>query len=444
MPKYFGTDGIRGIPFNYPLTKTMIENIGFSISRVLNGNKKVCFIARDTRNSGKKIVRLISKGINLSGVDVYDLGIITTPALSYIVSFKKPSFGIMISASHNPPQYNGIKVFDSSGQKISEEIELRIEKVFDETLSKKISFNTKLAISKKIEFKKLYIDYVLNLFKGIKTIPIALDCSNGSLYKIAPYVFKKLGFKFSIIGNKPNGENINVGCGALDLKNLKKLVLKEKLSCGVSYDGDGDRCLIVDENGEVVDGDDIIAAFVYYYLNRGILRNKTVVLTYMSNYGLVKFLSSRNLNVILVDVGDRNVYEAMKKYGAIIGGETSGHVILSHYLNTGDGLITSLEFLRLVSDLGMKVSQVKKIWNRYPSLLRSFKIDKKIPFQSMKNFKEFIKKEEKRIEGRIFIRYSGTEPLLRILVEANHNEKILEECVRRIYDAYRKEVLQLN
>lgn len=444
MPKYFGTDGIRGIPFDYPLSKSMIERIGFSIAEVLKDSKRICFVARDTRSSGKTIVRLISRGINLSGVKVCDLGIITTPALSYLVSLKKPSFGIMISASHNPPEYNGIKVFNSDGEKISEELETKIEDMIEKNLDLKERKKIKKTVVRKHELKKNYIDYVVKIFKGIKPFNIALDCSNGSSYKIAPRLFKRLGFNLVIIGDKPNGNNINVGCGAVDTDLLKRVVLKNKLRCGVSYDGDGDRCIIVDENGEIIDGDDILAFFVNYYLDKGILKNKKVVLTHMSNYGLVKFLESKGIDVIFVDVGDRNVYNAMKSNAAMIGGESSGHIIVSNYLNSGDGIITSLEFLRIVSELGIRVSEVKKIWKRYPSLLKSFEVDKKIPLDSIKGFSEFIKNEEKKIDGRIFVRYSGTEPLIRILVEANQSKDFLSKCIDKVYQFYKSEILKLS
>lgn len=442
MPKYFGTDGIRGVPFDFPLTEEMIERIGFSIAEILKDSKKTAFIARDTRKTGQRIARIISKGISKHGIKVFDLGVISTPSLSYLISMKKPSFGIMISASHNPPKYNGIKVFDSNGEKISEGVEKRIEDVIS---SYKVEDDSSKCNIERVNISGDYINYVVKIFKGIENNKkIVVDCSNGSTFKIAPMIFKKLNFEFEVVGAKPNGKNINLGCGALVPRFIEKRVINGKYWCGISYDGDGDRCIIVDENGGVIDGDDLIMLFSTYYLDSKVLKNNVVVLTQMSNYGLVRYLKDKGIKVIFVDVGDRNVLEAMKKYGAVIGGETSGHLILSRYLNTGDGVITSLEFLRVCHRMGInKVSDISKMWKRYPSILKSFEVSKRVPIEKIRNFKNFLKNEGKKIDGRIFVRYSGTEPVLRILAEGNANKDELTKVVDRVYDFYNQELLKI-
>ncbi|MCX7642079.1 MAG: hypothetical protein N2Z20_05535 [Elusimicrobiales bacterium] len=441
MSKYFGTDGIRGIPFKFPLTRSMIQKIGFAVSKVFKSSKRIAFLARDTRDSGEDIIKILANELVTKKIKVYNLGVLTTPALSYIISLKKPSFGIMVSASHNPPEYNGIKVFDSKGNKISPRKELEIEKIISLTnIINMKKNNTKYEINN-VDFRKEYLDYVLNLFSGLRNDKyLAIDCSNGSASFIAPEVFSKLGFRYELIGSQPTGFNINVGCGSLDTKLLREVVLKNKCWCGISYDGDADRCIIISENGDIIDGDDLIMLFATYYLEKGILKNKTVVLTQMSNYGLVKYLENKGIKVIFVDVGDRNVIDAMKKYNSVVGGETSGHVILSRYLNTGDGIVTSLEFLKICNEISIKVSEVKKMWKRYPSVLKSFKVGEKIPFKKINGFLNYIKSQEKIINGRIFIRYSGTEPVLRILAEGNVLESKLNKLIDEIYKVYLDEI----
>ncbi len=436
MPKYFGTDGIRGIPFNFPFTQKMIERIGFACAKVLEDSKKTVFIARDTRLTGKKIANHLIKGLSSAGMKVYDLGILPTGALSYLLSVNKPSFGIMISASHNPPQYNGIKVLDSNGNKIDTELESKIELIIDSD----VNLPQITAVSEKLDIVKNYVDYVICCFKDIKSNDVfVLDCSNGSAFKIAPEIFTKLGLKYKLVGAKPDGKNINVGCGALDNSVVREYIKSGKYWCGISYDGDADRCIITDEKGKIVDGDDIIVLAATYYFRKN-NKNKTVVITKMSNYGVIKYLSDLKIKAVVVDVGDRNVVEAMRKNGALIGGESSGHVIFSRYLWTGDGIITSLEFIRICLEVGIKPSDVRKIWKRYPSVLKSYKVVEKHPLENLKTLKSFITQEQKNIEGRIVIRYSGTEPLLRILVEGNKDRKYLSRLSDRIYDIYVDEI----
>lgn len=444
MYKYFGTDGIRGIPFDFPFTHENLRKIGFCVSKIiLKSDKKRVFIARDTRGSGKKILDYVSKGINLAGADVIDLGVITTPALSYILSKNKNSvaFGIMISASHNPPEFNGIKVLSSNGEKISESTERRIEKLID---YKNIELkNSNKSVCRK-DLSDVYISYVVSHFDGeFDGLNLVIDCSNGASYRIAPKIFKKLNSSFYLIGDKPDGKNINVGCGALDTELMRKTVLKRKSFCGISYDGDGDRCILSDENGRVIDGDDIIALLAAYYKKNGKLKNNIVVLTQMANYGLVKFLKKEKIRVVLVDVGDRNVSLAMKKYGAVLGGETSGHIIIKKYLPTGDGIITSLETVSAARRMNIRLSDVRKMWSRYPSHLKSYRVDTKHDLCKLNNFLKTVKGIENDIGGRIFIRYSGTEPVLRVLIEADMKDAELASLSEKLFEHYRNSIVDL-
>jgi phosphoglucosamine mutase len=445
MPEYFGTDGIRGVPFEFPFTPSFLKIIGYSIAKKFQKEReKICVIGVDTRESGKRIFKYLCEGIGSVGFSVIDLGVVTTPSLSYIVSKNKFSFGIMISASHNPPEFNGIKVINKYGEKISIEEEEEIEKIIKKTskIEKK-----DLNISKK-NYLLDYENYLLEIFKSHfikRDFFVVIDFANGSTYKIGKNIFKKLGFSFFAIGDKPNGSNINIGCGALDTALMQKNVVEKNAFCGISYDGDGDRCIISDENGEIIDGDDIIAFLSFYYKKNGVLKNNGVSLTKMSNYGLFRFLEEYKIKYDVVDVGDRNVSYSMKKNGFIIGGEPSGHIILQNYLQTGDGILTSLEFLKNVIESGMKVSDVKKIWKRFPSYLRSYKVEAKPDISKLSNFNKKVKDIEKKINGRIFIRYSGTEPLLRILIEADRKKDYLEKLADDIFSYYKasleKEVL---
>jgi phosphoglucosamine mutase len=438
MPEYFGTDGIRGVPFKFPFTPSFLKVIGYSIAKRFEKDKKrTCVIGVDTRKSGRKILEYISMGIAKLNFKVIDLGVVTTPSLSYIVLKNKFSFGIMISASHNPPEFNGIKVIDSSGEKISVKEEEKIESVMKDNLRIR---GSRIKLIRK-NYLAQYENYVINLFKSYfsnKNLSVVVDCANGSAYKIASNVFGKLGISFDILANNPDGNNINVGCGALDTKLMQERVVQRKAFCGISYDGDGDRCMISDENGVVIDGDDMIAFLSIHYKKKGVLLNNGVSLTKMSNYGLFKFLKENSIKYDVVDVGDRNVGYSMKKYGFIIGGEPSGHIILKNYLPTGDGLITSLEFIKTVLENGIKVSDVRNIWKRFPSYLNSYKVSSKPEISKLKDFNKKVKEIEKKINGRIFIRYSGTEPLLRILIEADKDIDYLKKLSDEIFSYYQK------
>jgi phosphoglucosamine mutase len=441
MAKYFGTDGIRGEPWQFPLSKDFIKKIGYSSAIIIGKNRKnlPIYLGRDTRASGIKIKEYLSAGFSSAGFKVIDLGIVSTPLVSFMAKSNKSAFGVMISASHNPPKFNGIKFFDHKGLKIDTEAENKIEKMLD------LDFEMprpSIFFRKKYDATKEYCDFILSTFpdrEAFKNLKVVLDCSNGGAHKIAPFIFRKLGIDIKVIGNKPNGKNINIGCGALNTESMRKSVLKNKAYCGISLDGDADRCILSDEKGNIFDGDDIIALLSMYFKNNKKLKKSATVLTVMSNYGLFKYLKSRNIKARQVSVGDRNVTEAMNSYGIIIGGETSGHIILGEFLPTGDGVLSSLWSIYASIKLNKKFSEIKNMWIRYPQKVHSIKVQNKIPLDSIDGFNKHIKSIENKINGRILVRYSGTEPLLRILAEGENHEEI-DNAVEDIVSYYKQKI----
>lgn len=435
MPKYFGTDGIRGIPWNFPFTGQFLTRLGFCSGRVLaSGKNKKVYVGADSRKSGEKIKKHLFAGLRSAGLCPVDLGVVNTPLVAYACIKRKAAFGIMVSASHNPPEFNGVKFFTGRGEKISEETELRIEKMLDSSL--RIPSAPAALRSEKEDLSEEYADFVCStfprpqLFKGLRLV---LDCSNGGAYKIAPRVFARLGIKGRYIGVFPDGSNINAGCGALDTKKMTKAVRSGKYFGGVSLDGDADRCILADEKGEILDGDDIVASLIELFSGPG---GPSAVLTVMSNYGLFKYLKEKKVKTYEVSVGDRNVTEAMKKYGVPVGGENSGHIVLLNFLPTGDGILSSLWAIYGALSRGRKLSQIKKMWKRYPQKLVAVKISEKKALEKVPGFLKAVKEKEKKIKGRIFVRYSGTEPLLRILAEGEEIKSV-EKAALSLAELYR-------
>lgn len=433
MGKLFGTDGIRGIPWNYPFTEDFISKIGYAATQVLaNYNrhpdtKPVVLIGMDSRESGKRIKKALVEGIWANKFKVLDLGVITTPAVAYLVKREDADFGIVISASHNPPEFNGIKFFSRDGLKLNDAIEDKIEALL--LSGKPLEFkHIKHAIQKK-DYSKDYIDFITGtLPKGfsLKGVKLVLDCANGAAYKIAPRVFKALGAEITLLGADPDGGNINIGCGALHTETMQKAVTAAGAYCGISLDGDADRCMFSDEKGRLLDGDDLISIAAPYMLSAGRLTNSGAVLTFMSNYGLIKYLNDAGIKVRQVPVGDKNVTDAMRKEDLKIGGESSGHIVFREFAPTGDGILTAVQILAAVRDMGRPLGYFKNLWKRYPQVVGSLKVAHKPPLEKVRGFKDKITKFEDKLRGngRIFIRYSGTEPLLRILVEGESRSEI--------------------
>ena len=424
MPsKYFGTDGIRGKFGEQPLTKNFFKVLGASIGKALLENddfNKSILIGSDTRESSEEILNLLATGLATADCNIDYAGVVPTPAISLFTKKRDYSIGIMISASHNLYYDNGIKIFNSQGNKISIDEENLIEDYIETIKDTKVNFDKNIKInniSKNVEDD--YIKFCLDNSKDVdlKNINISLDVANGSNYKIAEIVFSKLGMNVRTYNNKPNGKNINQNCGSTFIQELPKIVSEDKSIFGLSMDGDGDRIVIVDNNGNILDGDDILYTIVY-----GKLLNKEkvngVVGTKMTNLSLEKFLNSKNIKFIRTDVGDKYVLEKMIKNNFIIGGETSGHILMLDKISSGDSIIAALAFLNYSNIL--KENGINHKLNKYPQTLKNIKIDKKL----QENFlnvviNEAIKKYSNN-NARLIIRKSGTENCIRVMVEAEN------------------------
>ncbi len=446
MKKLFGTDGIRGLTWEYPFTVDFLKKIGYAASYII-GHSPLCpkedrtvLIGMDSRESGEIIKKALAEGINANGFKVIDLGITTTPAVSYLVKREKANFGIVISASHNPPEFNGIKFFSSEGLKLTDDAERRIERLL--LGPEKMDIKPLEVNIEKIDYSRDYIDFVKGTLPkdfNLNGCKIVLDCANGAAFKIAPTIFRELGADIKVISDAPDGKNINLNCGALHNQGMLKETASFGAFCGISFDGDADRCIFSDEQGNMLDGDDLVSIAAPYMLERGRLTNNKVVLTFMSNCGLIKYFNQEGVEVKQVAVGDKNVTEAMEKEDLKIGGETSGHIILREFAPTGDGILTALQIVAMVRDTGKSFSYFKKHWNRYPQFIVSHRVEYKTPFDEIEGFNSKIKEMEAKLagNGRIFIRYSGTEPLLRLLVEGESKD-FVKEIADTIMEHYKK------
>lgn len=442
MRKYFGTDGIRRIA-NTELTPELVYRVAKAGAYVLSkhtDHAPTILIGRDTRISGSLIESAMVAGFLSYGANVKVLGVMPTPAVAYLTRRYKADASVVISASHNTYEFNGVKYFSNKGMKIPDELEEEIEEVMDSgKIDELTAVNDKIGVSEirtdlldeyVYFFRKNFEEELENLDK--ENFVIAVDTANGATSVVAEKVFKVLGIKHHIINNSPDGININDNCGSTHLEGLKKFVIDNKCSLGVAYDGDGDRCLLVDENGNEIDGDKILAVISNYLKEKGKLKNDTVVATVMSNLGLNKYAESHNLKLVQTKVGDRYVLEEMMKSGYNLGGEQSGHVILLDYNPTGDGILTSLMFIRTLLESNKKASELCNIIKLYPQVLVNAKVnnDKKFDFDKDEEIKEEIKKLEEEFSGngRVLIRTSGTEPLVRVMIEGENQEYIKKKA----------------
>ena len=440
MGKYFGTDGFRG-EANVNLT---VEH-AFKVGRFLGwyyGQKKPdercrIVIGKDTRRSSYMFEYSLVAGLTASGADVFLLHVTTTPSVSYMVRTEGFNCGIMISASHNPYYDNGIKVINEKGEKLEESVITEIEKYLDGEMGE-IPLAKKDKIGRTVDFaagRNRYIGYLISIatrsFKGKK---VGLDCSNGSASSVAKSVFDALGADTYVINDKPDGLNINRDCGSTHIENLQKFVKEKGLDVGFAYDGDADRCLAVDENGNVVDGDLILYICGKYMKEQGLLRNNKIVTTVMSNLGLYKALDREGIGYEKTAVGDKYVYENMSKTGNCLGGEQSGHIIFSKYATTGDGILTSLKIMEVMLEkketLGTLASEVTIL----PQLLKNVRVADKA---AALNDPDVQVDEALGNDGRLLLRQSGTEPLIRVMVEAETPE-ICEKYVDQVIDVLKK------
>ncbi|MEI3520130.1 MAG: phosphoglucosamine mutase [Anaerosacchariphilus sp.] len=439
MGKYFGTDGFRG-EANVKLT---VEH-AFKVGRYLGWyygreHKAKIVIGKDTRRSSYMFEYALAAGITASGADAYLLHVTTTPSVSYVVRTEGFDCGIMISASHNPFYDNGIKVINGQGHKLEAEVEEKIEAYIDGKTEER-PLATREDIGRTIDFaagRNRYIGYLISLpTRSFKNIRVGLDCSNGSSSAIAKSVFDALGAKTYVINNEPDGTNINTNCGSTHIEVLQKFVKEQGLDVGFAYDGDADRCIAVDENGEVVDGDRILYVCGKYMMEQGALKDNTIVTTVMSNLGLYKACDQVGLRYEKTAVGDKYVYENMSQNGYQLGGEQSGHIIFSKHATTGDGILTSLKIMEVMlekkASLGTLAGEVKI----YPQLLQNLRVQDMDATLNHPDVQKAIKEVEDRLgtEGRVLVRKSGTEPLLRVMVEALSDE-LCEESVLHIINA---------
>ena len=442
MRKYFGTDGIRRIA-NTELTPELVYRVAKAGAYVLSkhtDHTPVILIGRDTRLSGTLIESAMVAGFLSYGANVKLLGVIPTPAVAYLTRKLKADAGVVISASHNTFEFNGIKYFSNKGTKIPDSLEEEIEEVMDSgKIDELKAVGNKIGVSEDCKdlleeyvyfFRKNFDDVIENLNR--EDFIVGIDTANGATSVVAEKVFKTLGIKYKIINNTPDGININENCGSTHLENLQRYVVENNLSLGVAFDGDGDRCLAVDELGNVIDGDKLMAIISNYLRKKGKLDKDTIVATVMSNLGLHKYARDNGLEIIQTKVGDRYVLEEMLKDGFNLGGEQSGHIILLDYNPTGDGILTSLMLISAILEENKKASEVANIIKLYPQVLINAKVnsDKKYDYEDDEEIKNAIDKLEKEFagNGRVLIRPSGTEPLVRVMIEGENQEDITQKA----------------
>ena len=440
--KYFGTDGFRG-EANVKLTADHAFKIGRYLGWFYNQNHKGrIVIGKDTRRSSYMYEYALVAGITASGSDVYLLHVTTTPSVAYVVRTENFDCGIMVSASHNPYQDNGIKVMDGNGHKISADVEAAMEKYIDGEMGE-LPFATGANVGVATDYaigRNRYVGYLISLAtRSYNGMRIGLVCSNGSAHAIAKSVFDALGAKTYVVGNEPDGTNINLECGSTHIENLQKLVKEKNLDVGFAFDGDADRCIAVDENGNEVHGDFVLYVCGKYLKKCGKLQGNTVVATVMSNLGLFKALDREGIDYCKTAVGDKYVNEAMVANGYVLGGEQSGHVIFSKHATTGDGILTALMLMEVIMESKQSLGTLCQGLTMFPQLLQNVRVeDKKVIMENEKvlALNEKISKELGD-EGRILLRESGTEPVIRVMVEAATDE-ICEKYVGQMVDLINK------
>lgn len=444
MGKYFGTDGVRAVAGRFPLVEDFIQKLGYCAVQKLTAQagadklKKQVIIARDTRLSGPDILKHLSAGIRAAGADVLDMGVSPTPSVADAVKQTGALCGVVISASHNPPEFNGIKFFSAQGTKLPEEVEALIEAAIEENTSSVPA--PQGAYRSASELTESYKQFLLStvdasLFKGKKVV---LDCANGAAYEIAPAVFRALGMEVITLADKNDGAHINDGVGALHTEAMQARTAAEKAYAGFSFDGDADRVIASDETGRQLDGEYIISASALALKAQGRLPNNKAVLTVMANLGCINFLKDAGVDVALTPVGDKYVAQTLAKEGLAVGGETSGHIIFPGYSNTGDGILSALQFLQFALKSGLPLSAFAAQWKKYPCRLRAVHSEQKPALDSLPGFLDGVKALENKLggKGRVFVRYSGTEPKLRILVEGE-DEALVEQTAQAAETLYR-------
>lgn len=447
MGKYFGTDGVRG-EANVELTPELAFKLGrfggYVLSQHENERPRV-FVGRDTRISGQLLESALVAGLLSVGIEVYLLGVVATPGVSYLVRTEKASAGVMISASHNPALDNGIKFFGADGFKLDDEREFEIEELLDadeDTLPRPSAEGLGTVVDYPEGLRK-YVKFLVSTGIDLEGMPIALDMANGAASASARDVFLDLGADITVMGDQPNGLNINDGVGSTHPENLQELVKKSECQMGLAFDGDSDRLIAVDENGDLVDGDKIMYIIGKYLAQKGQLAKNTIVTTVMSNLGFHKALEREGIEKAITAVGDRYVVEEMRKSGYNLGGEQSGHVIIMDYNTTGDGQLTAIQLAKVVKESGKTLSELAAEVTIYPQKLVNIRVENSMKHNAMEvpAIADIIHKMEDEMagNGRILVRPSGTEPLLRVMAEAPTHEEV-DYYVDTIADVVRKEI----
>ena len=436
--KLFGTDGVRGVANIEPVTAETALKLGRAAAHVFAQNRSSSrtgrlkiVIGKDTRLSGYMLENAMVAGLTSLGADALIIGPLPTPGVAYITRSLRADAGIVLSASHNPYEDNGIKFFRHDGYKLDDEIEARIENlVFSGEIENIRPTATKIgkayriddALGRYVEFAKQSFPRGLTL----ESLRVALDCGNGAAYKSSPCILRELGADLVVINNHPNGTNINANCGSTHPEQIQKLVRECKAQVGITHDGDADRVLLCDENGDLVDGDEIMAIAAVDHLERGCLEGKTLVATVMSNFGLDETLESRGGKVLRTKVGDRYVIEAMLRDGHNVGGEQSGHMIFRDHASTGDGIVSALQILRVMIETGKPLSELRKVLKKYPQAQRNLRVKDKPPLDTLPEVQKLLAAAEADLngKGRVLLRYSGTEPKIRLLIEGRDQSAI--------------------
>jgi phosphoglucosamine mutase len=447
--RLFGTDGVRGVANIEPVTAETALKLGRAAAHVFGtvrnshhtSDRRKIVLGKDTRLSGYMLENAMVAGITSLGVDVLIIGPLPTPGVAYITRSLRADAGIVLSASHNPYEDNGIKFFRHDGYKLDDEIEECIEGiVFRGEIENIRPTATKIGKAFRIDDALgRYVEFAKQSYprgRTLDSLRVAVDCANGAAYKSTPCILRELGAETRVVHNTPNGTNINAGCGSMCPSEIQKAVIESQAHVGLTHDGDADRALLCDENGEIVDGDEIMAIAALDLLKKGRLAGNTLVATVMSNFGLDETLASEGGRVLRTKVGDRYVIETMMRDGLNVGGEQSGHLIFRDYATTGDGIVSALQVLRIMIETGRPLSELKKVLKKYPQAQRNLKVREKPALETLPVLQALVKEAERKLngKGRVLLRYSGTEPKIRLLIEGR-DEALINGHADRIAGA---------
>jgi phosphoglucosamine mutase len=433
VPKLFGTDGVRGVAGRYPLDPPTVRRLGAALVRAMTAERSdparapQLLVGRDTRESGAWIERELAHGARGEGAAITSAGVVPTPAVAYLTRTHGYDAGVVISASHNPYEDNGIKVFSGKGEKFTEGVEREVEAIVADA-----SWHAKSGDAGSVPHVDLvgaYLDHLRAVFPEaprLARFALAIDCANGATAAVAPELFGSLGFDLTIIGNEPDGRNINLNCGSTHPEPLGRTVIEHGCRMGVAFDGDGDRAIFVDDRGRVVDGDAVLLMCARQLQREGRLKGNAIVATVMSNIGLELALKPLGIDLVRCSVGDKYVMEEMLNRGLSLGGEQSGHIIFSDYLFTGDGLCTALNVLRTIALTGRALADLASDLTTYPQVLLNVRVREKADLKMVPPIASVISRVESRVagQGRLLVRYSGTEPLLRVMLEGKRQDEI--------------------